>query len=93
MKKLLFIAIFFTSCASKETSKEKYDRWMSELECPVILIGKTDKSINYPSIIVRDGAKRIRTLGGVGSNVAMSSSIADSREIGDTLKPCNPSTP
>ncbi len=92
MKKLLFLLLFipFISCEPEkvqETDTEKYDRWMSELECPIILIAKTDKAIEYPAIVVRDGAARVRTIRYVfrGGSAA---SIADSRSIGDTLKPC-----
>ena len=78
-----------------ETVRDKYDRWMTELDCPVILISKTDKAVNYPAITVRDGSGRVRTFerceGGMSSRNCsdMAGSIADSRMVGDTLKPCD----
>jgi len=84
---LLLMALFY-GCGETET--ERFDRFMSELECPVILIGKTDKAVTYPSIVVRDSKGRIRTLGfGNGDGWKMPSAISDSRNVGDTLKPCN----
>ena len=65
---------------------------MSELECPVILIGKTDKAVDYPSIVVRDAKGRIRTFdhhyNGSSDSHSLPAAIADSRNVGDTLKPC-----
>jgi hypothetical protein len=89
MKYILIFSILFIGCG--ETTQEKQDRFLSELECPVILIGKTDKAVEYPAITVRDNAGRIRTMSkNEGSNFShVASSIADSRQIGDTLKPCN----
>jgi hypothetical protein len=57
----------------------------------VVLIGKTDKAVTYPSIVVRDAKGRIRTLAasGNGDGWKMPSAIVDSRNIGDTLKPCH----
>jgi uncharacterized lipoprotein YehR (DUF1307 family) len=83
------LAVVLSGCGETET--EKYDRFMSELECPVVLIGKTDKAVAYPSIVVRDAKGRIRTLAasGNGDGWKMPSAIADSRNIGDTLKPCH----
>ena len=78
-----------------ESVREKYDRWMTELDCPVILMSKTDKAVSYPAITVRDGSGRIRTFerceGGMTSQTCsdMAGSIADSRMVGDTLKPCD----
>lgn len=63
---------------------------MSELDCPVILIGKTDKAVNYPSIVVRDAKGRIRTFSLLNdySGKGLPDAISNSRNIGDTLKPC-----
>jgi uncharacterized lipoprotein YehR (DUF1307 family) len=85
----LLLAVVLSGCGETET--EKYDRFMSELECPVVLIGKTDKAVTYPSIVVRDAKGRIRTLAASvnGDGWKMPSAIADSRNIGDTLKPCH----
>lgn len=85
----ILLAVVLYSCG--ETDSEKYDRFMSELECPVILIGKTDKAVTYPSIVVRDAKGRVRTLAatGNGDGWKMPSAIADSRNVGDTLKPCH----
>jgi len=85
----VLLAVVLSSCGETET--EKYDRFMSELECPVVLIGKTDKAVTYPSIVVRDAKGRIRTLASSanGDGWKMPSAIADSRNIGDTLKPCH----
>jgi|SRR3972149_7190933 len=84
----LLLAVVLSGCG--ETEAEMYDRFMSELECPVVLIGKTDKAVTYPSIVVIDAKGRIRTLAASsnGDGWKMPSAIADSRNIGDTLKPC-----
>lgn len=90
MKALLILIVVLAGC-DVETDTEKFDRFMTELECPVILIGKTDKAVNNPSIIVRDAKGRIRTMGGrenYASTKYLAAAIADSREVGDTLKPC-----
>lgn len=92
MKRLLIIIIctgLLSGCG--ERSSEKYDRWMSELDCPVVLIGKTDKASNLRSIVVRDGAGRVRTIAEDNyDGWKMPSAITESRNIGDTLKPCAP---
>ena len=77
-----------------ETLIDRHDRWMTELDCPVILIGKTEKAVNYATITVRDGSGRVRTFQkcarGLTDNCSsMPNSISDSRMIGDTLKPCD----
>ena len=78
-----------------ESLREKYDRWMTELDCPVILISKTDKAVIMPSITVRDGSGRIRTFERCEGSLTdhscsdFSGSVADSRMVGDTLKPCD----
>ena len=77
-----------------ETLRDRYDKWMSELDCPIILIGKTEKATHYAAITVRDGSGRVRTfqkcVGGLMDNCSsFPNSRADSRMIGDTLKPCN----
>lgn len=83
----LLLGGLFAGCS--ETGAEKYDRWMSELDCPVVLIGKTDKASNRPSIVVRDGAGRVRTMAtDNGNGWRMPEAISASRIIGDTLKPC-----
>mgnify|MGYP001591518097 CR=1 FL=1 len=85
---LLLSAVLLLGCGETET--EKYDRFMSELECPVVLIGKTDKAAAYPSVIVRDAKGRVRTLAASenGDGWKMPRAIANSRIVGDTLKPC-----
>ncbi len=90
MKTLIVILSLFTfSCV--ENDKDKFDRFMSELDCPVILIGKTDKAVDFPSVVVRDGRGRVRTFNHCGNydSHGLPSAIADSRNIGDTLKPCS----
>lgn len=89
---LLFTIIALYGCG--ENDNDRYDRWLSELDCPVVLEAKTDKAVLNPTIVVRDGKGKIRTIeymtgGGMGiccSNMA--TAISDSREVGDTLKPC-----
>ena len=67
---------------------------MSELDCPVVLVAKTDKASHWPSVVVLDGAGRVRTFSSDRSDYVradgwrMASAIAESREVGDTLKPC-----
>jgi hypothetical protein len=86
----ILISILLTSCIS-ETPQEMEDRFLTELKCPVVLIGKTDKAVQCPAITVRDKEGRVRTLSKCGrhkySYVAVT--ISESRSIGDTLKPCN----
>ena len=86
---LFFIGVILSGCGETET--DKFDRFMTELDCPIILIGKTDKAVNYPAIVVRDASGRIRTFSYTPGHDSseMPEAIADSREIGDTLKPCN----
>lgn len=85
MKKLLlFSVIIFSGCI--ETFDEKFDRFMSELTCPVILIGKTEPTTDYPSVIVRDAKGLVRTF---HSSSGLPEAISQSRLVGDTLKPCN----
>jgi hypothetical protein len=82
---LLFLFLILMGCGEKES--EKHDRIMSELVCPVILIGKTDKASVLPSIVVLDGDGRVKTISqGAGDGYKMPSAISQSREIGDTLK-------
>ncbi len=92
MKKILLLLIvpsfIFNGC---RYVAGKTDKTMSELECPVILIGKTDKGAETPSVVVVDGTGRVRTFfseNGYDSR-AFPAAIADSRQIGDTLKPCS----
>lgn len=83
----ILISMILLSGCSEDTNTQ-YDRFMTELESPVILIGKTDKAVAIPSIVVKDCKGRVRTFaytGGYGSR-SLPSAIADSREIGDTLK-------
>ena len=86
----LLAAGLFQSCGEKQS--EMHDRWMSELDCPVVLVAKTDKAALSPSVVVRDGAGRVRTLaygsGDLNDGWKIAAAIADSREVGDTLKPC-----
>jgi hypothetical protein len=94
MKKLIPALLLLVSCG--ESLTERYDRYMTELDCPVVLIGKTDKAVRNPSITVRDGSGRIRTFrkedGGstYHQSSGLPASISDSRMIGDTIKPCLP---
>ena len=79
---LLFVLV---SCEKPESSPDKFDRFMTELDCPVILVAKTDKAAYNPSVVVRDKEGRIRTF---TFYKGLPQAIAESREIGDTLKPC-----
>ena len=54
------VAALMLGCG--ERSSQIHDRWMTELDCPVVLIGKTDQAAMTPSIVVRDGAGRVRTM-------------------------------
>ena len=84
---VLLAAGLLSGCG--ERSSTMYDRWMSELDCPVVLIGKTDKASRIPSVVVRDGSGRVRTMSADSDDgYKMPGAIADSRNIGDTLKPC-----
>jgi len=91
---VLYALLWVVLWGCGETVRDKYDRWMTELDCPVILMSKTDKAVDYPAITVRDGSGRVRTFerceGGMTASTCsdMAASIADSRVVGDTLKPC-----
>ena len=86
----LLAAGLFSGCGEKPS--EMHDRWMTELDCPVVLVAKTDKAVARPSVVVRDGAGRVRTLahgsGDFNDGWKIAAAIADSREVGDTLVPC-----
>jgi len=86
------LCVVLMGCA--EAHNEMLDRWMSELECPVILIAKTDKAVSRPAFTVKDGSGRIRTFEKCGNGFFvdcsdMTSAFTDSRTIGDTLKACD----
>lgn len=83
MKLLLLLSLLLTSCM--ETDSEKYDRFMSELDCPIILVAKTDKATTFPGVVVRDANGLVRTF----SFTSLPEAVQNSRNIGDTLKPCN----
>ena len=83
------LCVVWAGCG--ESDREKYDRFMTELDCPVVLIGKTDKAVDEPAITVLDGSGRVRTmidLMNYNTDDGLPNAIADSRQIGDTLKPC-----
>jgi hypothetical protein len=83
----LLLAAGLSSCGETET--EQQDRILTELECPVILIAKTDKGTVYHKFVVRDANGRIITFAaGNGDGYKLPNAIADSRNVGDTLKPC-----
>jgi len=87
--KFIIITLLLAATACGETETEIQDRIMTELDCPVILIGKTDKGSSLHRFVVRDGNGRIRTFAsGSGDGYKLPNAIADSRNIGDTLKPC-----
>ncbi len=93
MKKLRFLLFVSILCLIGCTnSQEEYDTMMSELECPVILIGKTDKAVAWPCIVVKDCKGRVRTFQKVEewnmTSQGFPTAISDSRNIGDTLKDC-----
>jgi hypothetical protein len=84
----LLLAAGLSSCGENET--EQQDRMLTELECPVILIAKTDKGTAYHKFVVRDAQGRIITFAaGNGDGYKLPNAIADSRNVGDTLKPCH----
>ena len=75
------------SCGDIETPDERFDRFMTELVCPVVLEAKTDHAVDKDAVVVRDGEGRIRTF---TSYNGIPEAIAYSRAVGDTLKPCLP---
>lgn len=87
---IIILAVALFGCQI-EKDQDKWDRYMSELKCPIILIGKTDKTVEYPSIVVMGSEGRVRTMNSNDfyATVAMPKAIANSRDIGDTIKPCS----
>lgn len=84
----MLLLIVFSSCGETET--EQQDRILTELECPVILIAKTNKGTVYHKFVVRDAEGRIRTFArGNSDGYKLPHAIVDSRNVGDTLKPCH----
>ena len=84
----LLLSVVLSSCGETET--EQQDRILTELECPIILIAKTDKGTAYHKLVVCDAKGRIRTFAaGNGDGYKLPNAIADSRNVGDTLKPCH----
>jgi hypothetical protein len=81
-KTLLILSILIAGCV--EQNDHKFDRFMSELKGPVVLIGKTSDAVSYPTIVVRDGHGLVRTFTDVNG---LPQAISQSRMIGDTLKP------
>lgn len=84
----LLLALVLSSCGENESQIQ--DRIMTELDCPVILIAKTDKGIDYHKVVVQDAKGRIRTFAasGSGDGYKLPNAIAQSRNVGDTLKAC-----
>jgi 3-deoxy-D-arabino-heptulosonate 7-phosphate (DAHP) synthase len=83
----LLLALVLSGCG--ETESQIHDRIMTELDCPVILIAKTDKGIDYHKVVVQDANGRIRTFAsGAGDGYKLPNAIAESRNVGDTLKAC-----
>ncbi len=86
MKKLLILlAIVCIGCGDFESESDMFDRFLTELDCPIILIAITDKAEEINTVVVRDNLGRVRTFSRRGG---LPQAISFSREIGDTLKPC-----
>lgn len=68
-----------------ESPADRFDRFMTELDCPVILIARTDKAVDRPTVVVRDGTGRVRTFEAYNG---LPEAVSFSRLVGDTLKPC-----
>lgn len=83
---IILVASSLFGCEQMESKQDKFDRFMSELVCPIILVSKTDKAVDQPTIVVRDGYGRVRTF---TATYGLPVSVADSRNVGDTLRPCN----
>ncbi len=91
MKKLIILSVLLIGCGPEHSDSEKFDRTMSDLSCPVIIIGISKASNEYPCVVVRDGRGAVRTFGEnhtTYSSQFLPKSISDSRKVGDTLKPC-----
>lgn len=85
MKKLLVLSLLFIGCESKQ---KEFDRVLSEMTAPVILIGKKENVKLYSSIVVQDGSGRVATFSYIVDSGVSAEAIADSRKVGDTLKTC-----
>jgi dethiobiotin synthetase len=83
----VLLSFAFSSCGETET--EQQDRILTELKCPVILIAKTGKGTILHKIVVRDAHGRFKTFAASsGDGFKLPNAIANSINVGDTLKPC-----
>jgi len=82
---ILILSLILTGCM--ETPDQRFDRFMTELDCPVILIAKNDKAEKRSAVVIRDNSGRVRTF---ETYYGLPQAVSHSRVIGDTLKPCNP---
>lgn len=77
-----------------ETDTEKYDRLLTEMDCPVVLLAKTGKDEAMRGIVLMDGRGNITTMefftnsGNFSCCSDLPIAINNSKEIGDTIKPC-----
>lgn len=83
MKKIL-ICLLFISCENKI---EEFDRVMTELKPPVILMAKTENAKLYSAIVVKDDNGRVATFSYIRDDGSSALAVANTRQVGDTIKP------
>lgn len=83
---ILIFALFLARCGA--TKVEEFDKYINELDCPIVLVAKIKDPVLYSAVVVKDGKGKIRTFSYTVNAGNSANAIADSREVGDTLKSC-----
>ena len=87
MKSRTIILLSTLLCACESKTYE-FDRIVSEMTCPVVVVGKIMNPKIYSSIVVKDKTGRIATFSFVHDSGVSAEAIAESRQVGDTIKNC-----
>lgn len=82
MKKIIFILLILTSCDTPCDHNCQVNKKFPELKRPIVVIGKK-VSWAGGSVVVRDSANTILLMGNLST---MGNVIADSYNVGDTIK-------
>lgn len=83
---IFFVAIIFSSCAATMQTNQEEEHTINSMQCPVILVAKSPESIkDYGAITLMDANGNFAAF--VCRN-ALSASINQSYQVGDTVKYC-----